>query len=119
MNISNHTPLNLVIGYPLKHTQSPILHQEVYQQLHIHARMLAKSHPNLGTLIQTIKTLDVRLTAVTAPFKEQVLHYLDDYSPEVQALKAANTIIQRNGLLYGYNTDVDGIIFALRDIKQQ
>ena len=49
-------------------------------------------------------------------FKESVYQYLYDCSDEVKTLKTANTLIQRNGKLYGYNTDVAGIAVALANI---
>lgn len=103
----------MVIGYPLTHSQSPFLHQAIYKELEIDNVLLAQPHVSLKALIQTIKTLSIELTAVTMPYKEQVIQYLDVCSPEVKALKAANTIIQRDGKLYGYNTDIAGIAFAL------
>ena len=108
--------LNAVIGYPLDNTQSPLLHNILYQALDIPAVLLAFPNPKLKPLIQVIKTLGIELTAVTMPFKQEILKYLDYCSPEVTVLKAANTVIQNNGKLYGYNTDIDGIAYALRDL---
>lgn len=119
MKVTNETGLNMVIGNPLEHSQSPVLHEAIYKLLDINAVLLAKRHSQLKSLIQAIKILSVELIAVTLPFKEKVLKYIDQCSPEVIALKAANTLIQRNGTLYGFNTDVDGIEFALRDISLQ
>jgi shikimate dehydrogenase len=115
--INQKTQLNMVIGYPLEHTESPLLHHSMYEALHINAVLLAFPHKRLSSIIKTIKTLSVELTAVTMPYKEKVLTYLDECSPEVKVLKAANTIIQRDGKLYGYNTDVDGIKYALRHTR--
>jgi len=112
--INQKTQLNMVVGFPLEHTKSPLLHNAVYSALKINAVLLAFPNKDLPSLIKTIKTLSVGLTAVTMPFKEKVIKYLDNCSPEVKMLKAANTIIQRNGKLHGYNTDVDGIKYALR-----
>jgi len=116
MKVTNKTRLNMVIGYPLEHSQSPVLHDAVYQLLGINAVLLAQPHLQLKSLIQTIKTLSVELTAVTSPYKEKVIKYLDQCSSEVSMLQAANTLIQRDGKLHGYNTDIDGIAFALRNI---
>ena len=110
--INQKTQLNMVIGFPLEHTKSPLLHNSVYHALSINAVLLAFPNKDLPSLIKTIKTLSIGLTAVTMPFKEKIIKYLDDYSPEVEALKAANTIILRQGKLHGYNTDVDGIKYA-------
>lgn len=111
------TKLNLVIGYPLHHSQSPLLHNTIYQYIGINSIMRAQSSPELNALIQTIKTLSVELTAVTMPFKEDVFKYLDDCSEEVVALKTANTLIYRHNRLHGYNTDIDGIAFAFSEIS--
>lgn len=112
--INNKTSLNMVIGYPLEHSQSPILHNTIYQALKLNTVLLAFPCWEIQTLIQAIKTLTVSLTAVTMPFKEEVMNYLDSWNVDVEALQAVNTIIQRQGKLIGYNTDVDGIAYALR-----
>lgn len=117
MKIDQNTSLNLVVGYPLTHTKSPLLHNAVYNALNLNAVLLARPHPNLSTLITAVKTLSVGLTAVTMPFKEAVLDYLDTASDEVTNLGAANTIIQHNEKLYGYNTDIDGIEYALQTVN--
>jgi shikimate dehydrogenase len=114
--ITAKTKLNMVIGHPLSHTQSPTLHNAIYQHIQVDAILLAFPHTKLSSLIQSIKTLAVELVAVTMPFKEKIIKYLDYCSPEVENLKAANTLIQRDNKLYGYNTDVDGVAYALRDI---
>lgn len=115
MLINPQTQLNMVIGYPLLHSKSPLLHHTLYEALKINAVLLACPQQNLGQLVKAIKTLSVALVAVTMPFKEKILPYLDDCSAVVKTIKAANTIIQREEKLYGYNTDVDGIQYALRD----
>lgn len=112
--INQKTQLNMVIGFPLEHTKSPLLHSTIYNALNINAVLLAFPNKNLPSLMKSIKALSIGLTAVTMPYKEKVIKYLDHYSHEVEILKAANTIIQKSGKLYGYNTDVDGIRYALR-----
>ncbi|OGV28217.1 MAG: shikimate dehydrogenase [Legionellales bacterium RIFCSPHIGHO2_12_FULL_37_14] len=114
MQITNNTVLNLVIGNPLTHTKSPYIHQYIYKYLGIDAILLARSSNSLASLIAAIRALDVKLTAVTIPFKEEVIHYLDDYSQEVEAIGSCNTIIQNAESLYGYNTDFYGLTYAFR-----
>jgi shikimate dehydrogenase len=115
-NITRLTTLNAVIGYPLTQTQSPTLHNAIYDALNINSLLMAFPHPDINALIAAIKTFNVALTAVTMPHKETVLPHLHHLSETVTALKAANTIIQRDGELWGYNTDVDGIEHAFRHI---
>jgi shikimate dehydrogenase len=107
--------LNLVIGYPLSHSLSPRLHNAIYKKLKLNAVLKTLSNMSLSATIEAIKTLSVELTAVTMPYKESILTYLDVMSPEVVTLQAANTVIQKEGKLVGYNTDVDGIAFAFRN----
>lgn len=117
MEFSNKTSLNLVIGYPLHHTLSPLLHNEIYQKLNFNTVLLAAAHENLTALIEASKTLKVGLIAVTMPFKKAILAYLDEISEEVKTLGAANTIIIKENKLSGYNTDVNGIMYAFRNIQ--
>lgn len=112
--VNSHTILNAVIGYPLTQTQSPILHNTIYNALNIDSILMAFPHTDISRLIDAIKTLNIRLTAVTMPHKETVIPYLDHCSETVNVLQAANTLIQQNGELWGYNTDVDGIEYAFR-----
>ncbi len=114
--INNKTQLNLVIGNPLDHTKSPILHNLIYRALNCNAVLLAHATNDLPTTMSALKTFSVALTAVTMPYKEAILPYLDCISPEVKELHAANTIIRHNEKLTGYNTDIDGIAYALRNI---
>lgn len=116
MKVTNQTRLNMVIGYPLGHSQSPVLHNAIYQHLGMNSVLLAQPHLDINALIQSIKTLAVELTAVTLPYKNQVIQYLDACSDDSKMIGAVNTIIQRDGKLHGYNTDIDGIAFALRDV---
>lgn len=113
MKLDATTALNVVIGSPVKHSQSPALHQKLYEELGVNAVMLAVENPDLSSLFQSIRTLNIGLTAVTLPFKTQVLAQCDSLSEEVKALQAANTLIYKNGNIKAYNTDVDGIKASL------
>jgi shikimate dehydrogenase len=113
MKIDAYTQLNLVIGHPIRHSQSPALHQDLYQERKINAVTLAIENPSLAELTASIKNLRIRLTAVTLPYKTEILPYVDVQSDEVQALGAANTLILEKGKIHAYNTDIAGIRAAL------
>ena len=117
MNINAETQINLVVGDPVRHSQSPAFHQSLYQKMGINAVMIAVDKPGLHELITSIKTLCVRLTAVTLPYKTVILEYVDELSPEVNYLRAANTLILKNGKITAHNTDVFGIEAALAQLE--
>lgn len=116
MQIDAQTALNFVIGNPISHSQSPALHQALYEKAGINAVMLAIENPDLSALVKSIRSLKVRLTAVTLPYKQEILQYVDWQSDEVKALGAANTLILEAGKLMAYNTDVTGIKKAFEGI---
>jgi shikimate dehydrogenase len=93
-----------------------MLHQAVYQRLGLSIDFQRWETCDVAAIIAKIKQDHVGLTAVTMPLKKSVLSAMDECSSEVQATGAVNTIIFRDGLLHGYNTDVDGVAYALRDI---
>lgn len=114
--IDNQSKLNLVIGFPLGHSKSPLLHNFVYGKLGISAVMLALPKRNIRQLVPIIKNFPVGLTCVTMPFKQAVMPYLDFIDKRAKDIGAVNTVINKNGKLYGFNTDIDGVAFALRGL---
>lgn len=117
MKISNLTRLNAIIGYPLTHSQSPSLHQTAYQRLGLNAVMLPIATTQINSVPAAIKTLPIHLTAVTMPFKQIIMPLLDVLEPAARQVGAVNTVVNKHGKLYGYNTDVFGIQYALRECE--
>lgn len=117
MIFNGHTKLNTVIGYPLSHSKSPLLHNFIYRRLNINAVMLALENPKIGLLARIIKNFPSGLTCVTMPFKQAIMPFLDSIDERAKAIGAVNTVINKKGKLFGFNTDIDGIAFALRKVK--
>lgn len=117
MNINAETQLNLVIGNPIRHSQSPALHQRIYQALGLNAVMLASAQSDLNDLRTLIDRLNIKLIAVTLPHKTAVLAHADIHSDAVKALGAANTLINHHGIIHAHNTDVEGIRASLQHLS--
>lgn len=117
MIISSKTKLNAVIGWPLSHSLSPALHNAIYQKNDIDAVMLALPHRDINFLVKAIRHLPIHLTAVTMPHKQSVMKYLDRIDKTARIIGAVNLVINRNGKIDGYNTDVAGIERAFKDKK--
>ena len=104
--------LNMVIGFPIFHSRSAVLHDPVYRKLKINAEILPFSHPDIKKLVECVRTLKISLTAVTMPFKKSVIPFLDSVDRVARAVGAVNTIINKNGKLRGYNTDIYGMRYS-------
>lgn len=112
--INEKTQLNMVIGHPLLHTKSPVLHDLVYTEIGANAVMLPFSNPDIKKLISAIRIMSINLTAVTMPFKQSIMPFLDSVDDAALSAGAVNTVIRKNNKLIGYNTDIFGIEYALR-----
>lgn len=115
--IINRTQLNAVIGFPLEHSRSPSLHNAIYKKLGLNAVLFAMPHKDIKKLARFIKTAHLGMVIVTMPHKQSIIPYLDSLSAEAKAIKAVNTVINKNGKLKGFNTDIDGIARAFKGIK--
>lgn len=111
--ITAQTKLNAVIGFPLTHSLSPAFHNEEYMKRGYDAVLLAFENEDLAGLVQSIRNLKIGLTAVTLPFKEAILPFLDELDPLAKRLGSVNTVLNFGGKLKGFNTDYFGIAQAL------
>ncbi len=104
-----------VIGYPLGHTLSPLLHNHLYGQLGIAARYEALETPpeGLGAIAKRLRTGKLAGINITRPHKSAFMAYLDDTTPDATATGAVNCVSMERAGLRGHNTDLAGIAYAL------
>ncbi|MGM9858305.1 MAG: shikimate kinase [Bacilli bacterium] len=93
-----------LIGKKLIHSYS----KEIHEQLVDYQYELKELTDN-EQFSEFMKMADFRAVNVTIPYKEVVIPFLDFLSEESQEIHAINTIINKNGKLYGYNTDYYGL----------
>jgi shikimate dehydrogenase len=117
LNIQSTTKALAVIGHPVEHSFSPLMHNAAIRALGLNLCYLAfHVLPNdVGRAVEGMKALNLLGLNVTVPHKEAVLPYLDEISEEAERVGAVNTLHYRNGVLKGYNTDVYGILTSLRE----
>ncbi|MDO8522509.1 MAG: shikimate dehydrogenase [bacterium] len=113
--ISASTKLTAVIGNPIGHSLSPLLHNEIFLREDVDAVMLAFQNADINELVSAMRALPVHLIAVTLPHKESIISLLDEVDEKALAIGSVNTVINTDGKLKGYNTDVVGIAVALKD----
>jgi len=97
-----------LIGYPVKHSLSPIMHNATFKALGINAeyKLFEKRPEELGYFLHSLSKENIYGLNVTIPYKEVVLKYLQWKSPEVKFTDAVNVIIVKDkNYLEGWNTD--------------
>ncbi len=99
-----------LIGYPLGHSFSKKYFEEKFLREGITDVAFENfAIPSIAQFPDLWKQHpDLRGLAVTIPYKQQVIAYLDELSPEVAAMQACNCVQQKAGKLIGYNTDIIG-----------
>jgi len=116
MQITPATKVVGLIGRPVAHSFSPILHNSVYQSLELdmvyHAFDVAPD--KLEEAIDGFVALGFLGFNVTIPYKEKVCTLLNSIETEAQIIGAVNTVKIENGVLKGYNTDGQGFIMHMK-----
>ena len=103
-----------VLGNPIGHSLSPVMHNAAFEALRVNALYVAFQSSDLKGSIDGMRALGIRGMSVTIPFKTAVIPYLDAVDPQAEKIGAVNTIINENGRLKGYNTDGVGAMRALQ-----
>jgi shikimate dehydrogenase len=99
-----------VIGDPVAHSLSPALHQPALDQLAI-AAVYERWHTvaaDLAKRVESLRQPGVLGASVTVPHKIAVMSLIDEVSPAARRAGAVNTIVNRDGVLFGDNTDIYG-----------
>src|SRR5215472_7681319 len=104
-----------VIGDPIGHSLSPVLHNTGFRARHINAIYLPFLVHQLGDFLKAIADFGVRGFSVTIPHKQAILKHLKECEPLAAQIGAVNTVVvRRDGSLYGCNTDYVGVLRALQ-----
>jgi 3-dehydroquinate dehydratase/shikimate dehydrogenase len=103
-----------VIGDPVGHSLSPILHNTAFIARRINAVYLPFFVPDLREFLKAVPEIGLRGFSVTIPHKETILKYLKSCDPLAAEIGAVNTVtVRADGSLHGSNTDYLGILHAL------
>jgi len=113
MDINAGTSLFCVIGDPISHSLSPVMHNSAFAHIGYNGVYLAFNVKQVSSAIAGIKGLGIKGVSVTIPHKLTVMEFLDEIDESAVKIGAVNTIINRQGKLYGSNTDYLGATNAL------
>jgi shikimate dehydrogenase len=104
-----------VLGYPIGHTMSPVMHNDLFSFYQIDADYLPfqVSTEDLEMAIKGLRALGVGGFNVTIPHKRNIIPYLDGVDELASTIGAVNTVVNVDGNLIGYNTDGPGFLKGL------
>ena len=108
----------VVIGDPIAHSMSPVMHNDLFQFYQIEAKY-DLFHIKKGMLkegLSQLKEMDIAGFNITVPHKSDIIPFLDELDPLSQAIGAVNTVVNENGKWIGYNTDGYGYVRGLLTI---
>jgi shikimate dehydrogenase len=114
--ITAATRLVALLGNPVGHSLSPVMHNAAFGERGIDMCYLAfeVNIQELGKAIEGLKCLGAVGANITVPFKERALLYMDSLDPEADAVGAVNTVVFEGKHAFGHNTDIKGVQETLR-----
>jgi len=111
--INPQTKVYGVIGDPVAHSLSPLMHNAGFAARNKNGVYVPFHVRDLPDFIRAIGPFQIAGFSVTLPHKERILRHLDDCEPLASEIGAVNTVVVRRGKLYGYNTDFTGVLRAI------
>ncbi|MDM8538435.1 shikimate dehydrogenase [Desulfobacterales bacterium HSG17] len=115
MNIDSKTDLYCVFGNPVSHSLSPLMHNSAFNHTGQNSVYLAFKIEDIEAGISAIRTFNVKGISITIPHKVSIIPYIDELDPAARKIGAVNTVVNRDGKLWGYNSDCLGAVAALED----
>jgi shikimate dehydrogenase len=111
-----HTTVVGVVGYPVRHSLSPRLHNAAFAELGLNWTSVAfeVAPGTLPAALDGLRALEIRGVSVTMPHKAEAAALVDACTPTAARLAAVNCVSNRDGVLGGDNTDGAGFLASLR-----
>ena len=105
-----------VIGDPIDHSLSPTIHNAAYRELKIECTYIAYRviQGDLAAGIESLKKIKISGFNVTIPHKIEMMKYLDNVDENCKKIGAVNTVLNDDGILRGFNTDMDGFLEPIK-----
>lgn len=115
--ITGHTRLTGLLGSPVAHSISPMMHNEAFEQLRLDYVYLAfdVGTDRLEAAVEGLRALNVRGFNLTMPDKNLMCTLCDKLSPAAEISGAVNTVVNDGGVFTGYTTDGIGYMQAAKD----
>lgn len=103
-----------VAGDPVAHSLSPVMLNTAFRRENVNAVYLALHAKTLSDLLACVREIPIHGLSITMPYKEEILKHLDKTDAMTAKIGACNTVVRsQDGKLYGFNTDVTGVVRPL------
>jgi 3-dehydroquinate dehydratase / shikimate dehydrogenase len=103
-----------VVGDPVAHSLSPTIMNAALRRENVNAVYLALHAKTLKDLLACVRDIPIHGLSITMPYKEAILHHLDNTDSHTTKIGACNTVVRaQDGKLYGFNTDTAGVVRPL------
>lgn len=106
-----------VIGDPVEHSLSPVIHSAVMERLGMEYEYyrVKVEKGGLARFLERVKRENITGFNLTMPHKSDIIPFLDEIDAEAKVYNSVNTVKYEDGKLYGYSTDADGYKLALSE----
>jgi len=103
-----------VAGDPVTQSLSPVMLNTAFRRENVNGVYLALHAKSMDDLMSCVKEIPIAGMSITMPYKEEILKHLDKTDPFTTKIGACNTVVRaQDGNLYGFNTDVTGVVRPL------
>jgi 3-dehydroquinate dehydratase/shikimate dehydrogenase len=102
-----------VAGNPIGKSLSPVMMNTAFRRETVNAVYLALQTADVADLVSLIRDIPIQGVSITMPHKQAILPYLEHMDPLSAKIGAVNTVLRQGNKLYGFNTDVQGILGPL------
>lgn len=115
-NIDGRTRTCGLIGNPVEHTMSPVIHNSLAAMMG-HDLVYVPFHVKSGLreAVEGAYALNILGMNVTVPYKSEVMNYLAGVDEKAKQIGAVNTLVRSEGGYIGYNTDMPGLYRAMKE----
>lgn len=115
-SINGKTKQLAILGNPVSHSFSPAMHNYISEKLgnnYVYTA-LEVAEGDFDAAIEGVRTLGFAGVNITSPFKFKAVEKMDILSESAKKYGSVNTCVNKNGVLYGYNTDAEGFYRSLK-----
>lgn len=113
--IDSNTMLFGVIGDPVVHSMSPVMHNRAFAETGYNGVYVALNVKDIKGAVTGIRALGVKGASITIPHKIDIMKYLDKVDEMAVRIGAVNTLLNSRGILKGFNSDWTGAMNALEE----